>query len=242
MEATARGTAATAATGADALRPPIPSAVAPAPTGFLTAVGIRALDVAVSAVLLVVLLPVFVAIAIAIRLDTPGRIVYRQRRVGRGLKPFTVNKFRSMHEGAGHETHMAYVRALIEGNAPDQGTPRPLYKLSEDDRVTRVGRFLRKTSLDELPQLWNVLMGHMSLVGPRPCLHYELESYPAHWFGRFAVKPGITGLWQVGGRSEVGVDEMIALDLDYVERRSLRLNVTILLQTIPVVLHRRGAA
>jgi lipopolysaccharide/colanic/teichoic acid biosynthesis glycosyltransferase len=207
-----------------------------------TAVACRALDVAVSAALLVGLLPVFVVIAIAIRLDTPGKVIYRQKRVGRGLKPFTVNKFRSMHDGASHAKHKAYVEALIAGSQPDQGTDKPFYKLSEDERVTRVGRVLRKTSLDELPQLWNVLRGNMSLVGPRPCLHYELEAYPAHWFGRFVVKPGITGPWQVGGRSEIGLEDMIALDIEYTRDRSLLLNVKILLRTIPVVLNRRGAA
>jgi lipopolysaccharide/colanic/teichoic acid biosynthesis glycosyltransferase len=226
---------------ADVLRT-IPASVEQARTSTANAVACRALDVLVAAVLLVVLLPVFVAIAIAIRLDTPGGVIYRQRRVGRGLVPFTVNKFRSMHDGVGHETHQKYVKALIAGTQPDQGKDKPFFKLSEDERVTRVGSVLRKTSLDELPQLWNVLRGNMSLVGPRPCLHYELEAYPAHWFGRFAVKPGITGLWQVGGRSEIGLEEMIALDLDYAGRRSLWLNVKILARTVPVVLNRRGAA
>jgi lipopolysaccharide/colanic/teichoic acid biosynthesis glycosyltransferase len=213
-----------------------------AQTPWATAVACRTLDVVVSAVLLVVLVPVFVVIAIAIRLDTPGKVIYRQKRVGRGLKPFTLNKFRSMHDGASHAKHQAYVEALIKGDQPDQGGDKPFYKLSEDERVTRVGRVLRKTSLDELPQLWNVLCGSMSLVGPRPCLHYELEAYPAHWFGRFAVKPGITGPWQVGGRSEIGLEDMIALDIEYTRQRSFWLNVKILLRTIPVVLNRRGAA
>ncbi|HET6508236.1 MAG TPA: sugar transferase [Baekduia sp.] len=223
------------AAGADAF-------VDAAPTRRTTAVACRALDVAVSAVLLIVLVPVFAVIAVAIRLDTPGRVVYRQKRVGRGLKPFTLNKFRSMHDGASHAKHQAYVEALIKGDQPDQGGDKPFYKLSEDERVTRVGRVLRKTSLDELPQLWNVLCGNMSLVGPRPCLHYELEAYPAHWFGRFAVKPGITGAWQVGGRSEIGLEDMIALDIEYAAQRSFWLNVKILLRTVPVVLNRRGAA
>jgi lipopolysaccharide/colanic/teichoic acid biosynthesis glycosyltransferase len=210
---------------------------------WTTAAACRALDVAVAGVLLIALVPVFVVIAIAIRLDTPGKVVYRQKRVGRGLKPFTLNKFRSMHDGASHAKHKAYVEALIKGDEPEQGTAdKPFYKLSEDERVTPVGRVLRKTSLDELPQLWNVLRGNMSLVGPRPCLHYELEAYPAHWFGRFAVKPGITGPWQVGGRSEIGLEDMIALDIEYAAQRSFWLNVKILLRTVPVVLNRRGAA
>jgi lipopolysaccharide/colanic/teichoic acid biosynthesis glycosyltransferase len=237
MEATT-----TTTTAADVLRSE-PAAVEPASTGLGTAIACRALDVVVSATMLLLLAPLLAVIAVAIRLDTRGKAIYRQLRVGRGLEPFTVNKFRSMHAGVGHERHMAYVKALIAGDAPDQGNgEQPFFKLSEDERVTRVGRILRKTSLDELPQLWNVLQGNMSLVGPRPCLHYELESYPAHWFGRFAVKPGITGPWQVGGRSQIGLEEMIALDLQYVRERSFWLNVRILLKTVPVVLNRRGAA
>jgi lipopolysaccharide/colanic/teichoic acid biosynthesis glycosyltransferase len=220
----------------------VPPSVELSRSSRATAMACRTLDVAVAALLLVLLLPVFAVIAVAIRLDTPGRVIYRQKRVGRGLVPFTVNKFRSMHDGASHAKHQAYVEALIAGRQPDQGTAKPFYKLSEDERVTRVGRVLRKTSLDELPQLWNVLRGNMSLVGPRPCLHYELEAYPAHWFGRFAVKPGITGPWQVGGRSEIGLEDMIALDIDYAQQRSLWLNLKILARTIPVVLNRRGAA
>jgi lipopolysaccharide/colanic/teichoic acid biosynthesis glycosyltransferase len=237
MEAT---TTTTPAAAADVLRA---HPVEPASTGRGTAIACRALDVVVAGTMLSFLLPLFAVIAVAIRLDTRGKVIYRQLRVGRDLKPFTVNKFRSMHEGVGHERHMAYVKALIAGAAPEQGTEQqPFFKLSEDERVTRAGRILRKTSLDELPQLWNVLQGNMSLVGPRPCLHYELESYPAHWFGRFAVKPGITGPWQVGGRSQIGLEEMIALDLQYVRERSFWLNLKILLKTVPVVLDRSGAA
>jgi lipopolysaccharide/colanic/teichoic acid biosynthesis glycosyltransferase len=210
-----------------------------------SAAACRALDVAVSAVLLLVLLPVFLALAAAIRLDSPGRVLYRQRRVGRGQDPFTVNKFRTMHSGAGHETHRQYVIGLIAGQSDadegDEGEPN-FFKMANDDRVTRVGHFLRKSSLDELPQLWNVLRGDMSLVGPRPPIPYEVEHYPPHWFDRFAVKPGMTGLWQVSGRSELTLEEMIALDIEYARSRSLWLNVKILARTVPVVLIGRGAA
>ena len=139
-----------------------------------------------------------------------------------------------MGADAGHETHRAFVQGLINGDhgATDAG----VFKLTDDERITRVGRFLRRSSLDELPQLWNVLRGDMSLVGPRPPIQYEVDQYPEHWFGRFAVKPGITGLWQVNGRSEVTLEEMIAFDLEYVRRRSFRLNVEILLRTVPAVL------
>jgi lipopolysaccharide/colanic/teichoic acid biosynthesis glycosyltransferase len=130
--------------------------------------------------------------------------------------------------------HRDYMLALIES-----GTPAP--KLAGDARVTRFGNFLRRTSLDELPQLWNVLRGDMSLVGPRPPIPYEVEHYPPHWFARFEVKPGVTGLWQVSGRSEVSLEEMIELDVEYVRRRSVLLNLWILVRTVPAVLSMRGA-
>jgi lipopolysaccharide/colanic/teichoic acid biosynthesis glycosyltransferase len=206
-----------------------------------SAVACRVLDVAVSAVLLLVLLPVFLALAAAIRLDSPGRVLYRQRRVGRDLDPFMVNKFRTMHSGAGHETHRQFVIGLIAGQQTDDAEPN-FFKMAKDDRVTRIGRFLRKSSLDELPQLWNVLRGDMSLVGPRPPIPYEVEHYPPHWFDRFAVKPGMTGLWQVSGRSELTLEEMIALDVEYARSRSLWLNLKILARTVPVVFVGRGAA
>ena len=213
-----------------------------------SAAACRALDVAVSAVLLLVLLPVFLALAVAIRLDSSGRALYRQRRIGRNQEPFTVNKFRTMHSGAGHETHREFVigliaaRELAPGETHAQRDETNFFKMANDTRVTRVGRFLRKSSLDELPQLWNVLRGDMSLVGPRPPIPYEVEHYPPHWFDRFAVKPGMTGLWQVSGRSELGLEEMIALDVEYARTRSLWLNVKILARTVPVVFAGRGAA
>jgi lipopolysaccharide/colanic/teichoic acid biosynthesis glycosyltransferase len=213
-----------------------------------SATACRALDVAVSAVLLLVLSPVFLVLTIAIRLDSSGRALYRQRRVGRNQEPFTVNKFRTMHSGAGHETHREFVigliaaRELAPGETQAQRDESNFFKMANDTRVTRVGRFLRKSSLDELPQLWNVLRGDMSLVGPRPPIPYEVEHYPPHWFDRFAVKPGMTGLWQVNGRSELGLEEMIALDVEYARTRSLWLNVKILARTVPVVFAGRGAA
>jgi lipopolysaccharide/colanic/teichoic acid biosynthesis glycosyltransferase len=206
----------------------------------ISAVACRALDIVVAVVLLVALMPLLLLIALLIRVDSRGLPVYRQQRIGLKRRPFVVNKFRTMAADARHDTHREFVLALISGqhDAADTG----VFKLTTDERITRVGRFLRKSSLDELPQLWNVLRGDMSLVGPRPPIPYEVENYPQHWFGRFAVKPGITGLWQVSGRSELTLEEMIALDLDYVRRRSLWLNLEILLRTIPAVLRARGAA
>jgi lipopolysaccharide/colanic/teichoic acid biosynthesis glycosyltransferase len=206
-------------------------------------VGCRVLDVIVAAVLLVVLLPLMLLVAVAIKVESRGPVLFRQRRMGRSLVPFTVNKFRTMRQGVSQDVHRKFVLSLIAGAEPppsSAGSPR--FKLASDDRVTRVGRILRRSSLDELPQLLNVLTGQMSLVGPRPAIPYEVEHYPSHWFGRFAVKPGVTGLWQVSGRSEVTLEQMIKLDIEYVTRRSVRLNIWILLRTVPAVLSLRGAS
>jgi lipopolysaccharide/colanic/teichoic acid biosynthesis glycosyltransferase len=203
----------------------------------------RAIDLGVAAVALVVLSPLLIAIAIAIRLDSRGPALFRQVRVGRDRRPIVVNKFRTMRSGADPAPHREYIRELVTGEpARRSDGQRELFKLVVDDRVTRVGGFLRRTSLDELPQLWNVLRGEMSLVGPRPVVPYELDHYQAHYFRRFAVKPGLTGLWQVSGRNELSYTEMVELDLAYVERRTLRLDFEILMRTVAVVLARRGVA
>jgi lipopolysaccharide/colanic/teichoic acid biosynthesis glycosyltransferase len=202
----------------------------------------RGLELVLSLLLLVLLLPLLLVIAVAIRLDSPGPVLFRQRRVGRDLEPFTVKKFRTMHDGVGHDAHRAFVLGLIAGEHPEPREKGPRFKLADDERVTRVGRQLRRSSLDELPQLWNVVRGEMSLVGPRPSIPYEVEHYPPHWSARFTVKPGITGLWQVSGRSQLTLEEMAALDAEYVRRRSLRLNLSILARTVPVVLSTRGAS
>lgn len=238
-----------------------PAIEVPQAGGWLVDASCRALDILGAAVLLVVAAPTLVAIMIAIRLDSPGPAIFRQRRVGRGRMPFTVNKFRSMYVDSAHDRHREFVLKLIKGehprhdacdreplseNGPDAETapafsPRPYYKMTADPRVTRVGRLLRRSSLDELPQLWNVLRGDMSLVGPRPPIPYEVEHYPPEWFARFAVKPGITGLWQVSGRSTVTLEEMVRLDVEYARRRTLWLNLWILVRTVPAVLGTRGA-
>lgn len=202
----------------------------------------RALEAVLAAALLGLLSPALALIALAIRLDSPGPVLFRQRRLGRNLQPFTVNKFRTMRHEAAHDAHRTFVLGLINGEQPEPRDGAPRFKLAADERVTRLGSLLRRTSLDELPQLWNVLRGEMSLVGPRPSIPYEVEHYPPHWFERFAVKPGITGLWQVSGRSELTLAQMVALDIEYVQQRSLRLNLRILARTLPVVLSRRGAS
>ena len=207
--------------------------VAPTPLSF------RLIDVVGSAALLLLLSPLLLLIALAIRVDSRGPVLFRQVRCGIGGRVFTIAKFRSMHTGTAATLHQDYVTDLIQGGG---STRNGLYKLHEDPRITRVGRVLRRLSLDELPQLWNVLKGDMALVGPRPPIPYEVEHYPARWLGRLAVLPGMTGLWQVSGRNELSYDEMVELDLEYVRQRSLRRNLQILVATVGVVIRGRGAA
>jgi len=206
-----------------------------------TSLARRALDVSVAGTALLLLVPVIVVSAIAVRLSSPGPVLFRQRRLGRQMQPFTVLKFRTMRADADSALHRDYVRSLI-GTQPPEDAPDNLYKLVIDPRVTRVGRFLRSWSIDELPQLWNVLRGEMSLVGPRPVIEYEVEQYPDWYLRRFAVKPGLTGLWQVSGRNEKTYEEMVRYDIDYAERRSLWLDLRILARTALVVMRRQGVA
>lgn len=201
----------------------------------------RLLDVYVSTLMLLLLSPILVAVAIAIRVDSAGPILFLQERVGRRGRIFRVVKFRSMRTDNDDSVHRAYVTSLINGVADTQsGDNGDVFKLLNDDRITRVGKFIRRTSLDELPQLLNVLSGSMSLVGPRPPLAYEVALYDRHHMRRLAVKPGITGLWQVSGRNALGFEEMVALDVHYVETRSFRKDLSILLCTVPAVFGRTG--
>jgi lipopolysaccharide/colanic/teichoic acid biosynthesis glycosyltransferase len=206
----------------------------------------RCADIVVAGLMIVLLAPVLIAVAIAVRLDSPGPSLFRQRRVGYGEREFTLFKFRSMRLDADPRGHREYVTALINGNgnengsAPDGGREN-LYKLAVDDRITPVGRWIRKWSLDELPQLFNVFSGDMTLVGPRPAIPYEVAEYPSWYLERFSVKPGLTGLWQVSGRSERTYEEMVRLDIEYAERRSVRLDFSILAKTPWVVVSRKGA-
>lgn len=185
-------------------------------------------------------LPLIVAIALAIKLTSAGPVFYRAHAVGKGGRYFQMYKFRSMVAGASKQVHEEYVTRLIKGEITPDGSGTPI-KITNDSRVTRIGRILRKTSLDELPQLINVLKGEMSLVGPRPCLPYEYKLYQDWHKKRTAVRPGITGLWQVIGRSEVSFEDMILLDLYYIYNRSMDLDLSILFETIFVVLKKKGA-
>jgi lipopolysaccharide/colanic/teichoic acid biosynthesis glycosyltransferase len=216
-------------------------AVLPAETARASDIAIRALDIVVSGLALLVLSPFLLLVAILVRLDSRGPAIFRQERIGRDLKPFRVAKFRTMRQGVAADPHRAYVEEMIREEAKAEGRQKPMMKLQADPRITPIGGFLRKTSIDELPQLWNVLRGEMSLVGPRPPIQYEVDAYPARAFRRFAVRPGLTGLWQVSGRSLVTFKEMIDLDTEYVERRSLLLNLKIIVLTVPTVLGAKGA-
>jgi lipopolysaccharide/colanic/teichoic acid biosynthesis glycosyltransferase len=216
-------------------------AILSADTPRASDIAMRSLDILVAGLALLVLSPFLLVIAILVRLDSRGPAIFRQDRVGRGLKTFRVAKFRTMRQGVAADPHRAYVEEMIREESEAEGRQKPMMKLAEDPRITKIGHFLRRTSLDELPQLWNVLRGEMSLVGPRPPIQYEVDAYPARAFRRFAVRPGLTGLWQVSGRSLVTFSEMIDLDIEYVERRSLLLNLKIVFLTVPTVLHGKGA-
>lgn len=205
----------------------------------------RAIDIAGAFLAIVALAPLFFLIAVAIKLTSKGPVMFRQERLGQYGRRFTFLKFRSMRCANDARIHRDYVRRFIAGQIGSETTgtdQRSLFKIKDDPRVTRVGKFLRKTSLDELPQFINVLRGEMSLVGPRPPISYELESYkPWHRRRLLEVKPGITGLWQVYGRSRTTFDEMVRLDLRYADMWSLWLDVRILLQTPRAVLTGEGA-
>ena len=187
----------------------------------------RAIDLVGSTVCLVVLSPVLLVLAIAIVVDSGRPVLFRQIRLARGMREFRVLKFRTMKLDADPEMHREYIKKLATGRADADS----LKKITQDPRVTRVGSFLRRTSLDELPQLVNVLIGNMSLVGPRPALEYELEHYQERHYQRFAVKPGMTGLWQVSGRNELGFTEMLDLDAQYATSANLLTDVKILAKT-----------
>ena len=199
----------------------------------------RILDVVISLALLIGLAPWLLLIALAVRWTSPGPILFRQVRIGKMGTPFKMLKFRSMYVNANENTHKEFISRYIKESCR---TEMPA-KLTNDSRITPVGRFIRKTSLDELPQFWNVLLGEMSLVGPRPPLPYEMAQYaPWHLRRILEAKPGVTGLWQVTGRSRTTFDEMVRLDLRYARTRSLWTDLKILLRTPAAVISGKGAA
>jgi lipopolysaccharide/colanic/teichoic acid biosynthesis glycosyltransferase len=205
----------------------------------------QAIDIVGSSLLLILCIPIFLVIALAIKVSSKGPVFFRQQRVGQYGRCFTFLKFRSMYTDNDPSVHKEYTTKLIGGeieNSPPTSGGKVIYKLTNDKRITRVGKLLRRTSLDELPQLVNVLKGDMSLVGPRPAMPYELAAYQT-WHRRrvLEVKPGITGLWQVTGRSSVSFDEMVRLDLRYATSWTLGLDLKILVSTPRAVIEGTGA-
>jgi lipopolysaccharide/colanic/teichoic acid biosynthesis glycosyltransferase len=198
----------------------------------------RAVDLTVASLALLVLAVPMIVIGLMIRWTSVGPALFQQQRVGLGGKTFTMYKFRTMRTGVGDEMLRELIAAELRG---EDTSVDGSYKLDRDPRITPIGAFLRKTSLDELPQLINVVLGDMSLVGPRPCLEWEARMFPSEFQPRFSVRPGITGLWQVSGRSTLSTLEMLHLDLAYVRTRNLVGDLSILFRTIPSMLRESGA-
>jgi lipopolysaccharide/colanic/teichoic acid biosynthesis glycosyltransferase len=219
----------------------------------------RVLDLFLTGAALVALLPVMALVALLVAWDSPGPVIFTQQRVGARRRVrngqfywqrtlFTMYKFRSMRVDAAPELHRQYISAYIAGDEasmaalqPKKGGANTRFKLNGDPRITRVGAFLRKTSLDELPQLWNVLCGDMALVGPRPPILYEVDMYRPWHMERLHAVPGMTGLWQVSGRGDLGFDDMVKLDVEYARTQSFWLDIKILFGTLPAVLFSKGA-
>lgn len=218
----------------------------------------RIFDITIVFLSVLLFLPLLIMIAVIIKLDSPGPVFFVQERVGAKRKvvngrtqwiiqPFPFYKFRTMWHNVDSDLHRQYVQAYIEGDEAKMASLRPdsgdatSYKLNGDPRITRAGKLLRRMSLDELPQIWNVVRGDMSLVGPRPPIPYEVEEYRPEHLRRLATIPGITGLWQVSGRCETTFEEMVQLDLEYIQKQSFWLDLKILLLTVPAVISEKGA-
>lgn len=209
----------------------------------------RVFDAIAAGVGLAALSPLFILIAIAIKLDSPGPTLFKQRRAGARFRrssgrrewlvtEFEMYKFRSMSDGSSEEAHRAYIESFAQGSL--DGSEKS-FKLDNDSRITRTGRWLRRTSLDELPQLINVLLGDMSLVGPRPVPLYEVACYERRHFNRLCARPGITGIWQVFGRGRVPFESMVDMDITYAKRQSFLLDIGLLALTLPAVIIGKGA-
>ena len=204
----------------------------PGAEGLYLRAGKRLIDVVGSALALIALAPVILVLAMIVRATSKGPVLYRSKRIGRGGHEFTFYKLRSMVRDADLKREHLHHLNEVDG---------PVFKIARDPRITPIGRFMRSTSLDEVPQFWNVLCGDMSLVGPRPPIPQEVAQYEPWQLRRLDVRPGLTCLWQISGRSRIGFQEWMRLDLEYIRHRSLRLDLKILLRTIPAVLSREGA-
>jgi lipopolysaccharide/colanic/teichoic acid biosynthesis glycosyltransferase len=201
----------------------------------------RPFDILAAGLCLVLLSPLLALVALIVSATSPGSPIFRQTRIGRGRRPFVLYKFRTMYAGSSDDVHRQYVARLLTEDQPPIGGRRGLFKLEDDPRITPVGRFLRRTSIDELPQLINIIRGDMSLVGPRPLLPFEAELIGPAYSERFLVQPGLTGLWQVSGRNRLTMRQGLDLDVEYVRQRSFASDLAILFKTVPVVLSTHGA-
>lgn len=200
------------------------------------------MDTTLAAIALALLWPVMIAIGVLVRLDSPGPVLFVQERIGKDGRPFRIYRFRTMPRGLDDSTHIKFMQAFVQGRlTADKSSSNTTYKPFADSQVTRLGRFLRKTSLDELPQLFNVLKGEMSLVGPRPNVPYEVQAYKEWHRERLAVLPGITGLAQVRGRSALEFDTIASYDIQYARKLSLVLDLQILISTVSAVAQGKGA-
>jgi exopolysaccharide biosynthesis polyprenyl glycosylphosphotransferase len=227
-----RPSAARGWTGADGRSGVVLPFATPAPEGFYLRFGKRALDILGSSVALLLLAPIIAVLAVIVRLTSRGPVFYRSTRVGLGGRTFTFYKLRSMVKDA--DLKRQHLQHLNEADGP-------VFKIARDPRITPIGRFMRSTSLDEVPQFWNVLKGDMSLVGPRPPIAEEVAQYEPWQLRRLDVRPGLTCLWQISGRSRIGFQEWMRLDLEYIRHQSFAMDLRILLRTIPAVLSREGA-
>jgi len=220
---------------------PIRSMALTVPRATRLRVGKRVFDVIVAALMVGLLSPVLITVWLLIRATSPGGAVFQQVRIGRYGRPFVMYKFRTMFVDCPDDIHRDYVRKLLTDEPARNGGAPGVYKLDSDPRVTRIGHWLRRLSLDELPQLFNVVRGDMSLVGPRPALPWEAELFSAAHLARFLAAPGVTGLWQTSGRNTLTMLEGLELDVEYVRRQSFRLDLLILVKTVPAVLTANGA-
>lgn len=199
----------------------------------------RIVDLSLTLLLAPFLLLAAAVVVLLIRLDSPGPVLFRQKRLGANGSEFTMYKFRSMYANCGEAAHRQAIKEFIQGKALNSNTIRS-YKLEGDPRITRIGRFIRATSLDELPQFWNVLRGDMTLVGPRPPIPYEVAYYNEYHWLRLSGKPGLTGLWQVYGRSRVKFQEMVEMDITYLQQQSIWQDLKLIILTLPIMCKGHG--
>lgn len=213
----------------------------PIPNGIrIYPIAKRVAETILSILLLLLLAPVFLLITLAIRWDSPGPALFRQIRIGKGGKAFTFYKFRTMYQDIDRSAHQAFLAAFVNGDIREGKSERAVFKPAGANQVTRVGRLMRRLSLDELPQLLNIIKGDMSFIGPRPNVPTEVEAYKDWHLKRLQVLPGITGLAQVNGRSSIPFDQIVRYDIEYVDHQSLKMDLKVLLYTVPTILRGNG--